>query len=97
MTVTCLHYWRVLLFSHPLGVLVLEELEHAKARGARIYAEYVGGAFTCDAHHMTEPQPQGRGVSSCLHKALESAGALEAVQVKGCGYLAIDRLTASFA
>lgn len=56
------------------GVLVLEELEHAKARGARIYAEYVGGAFTCDAHHMTEPQPQGRGVSSCLHKALESAG-----------------------
>jgi 3-oxoacyl-(acyl-carrier-protein) synthase len=57
------------------GVLVLEELEHAKARGARIYAEYVGGAFTCDAHHMTEPQPQGRGVSSCLNKALESAGA----------------------
>lgn len=56
------------------GVLVLEELEHAKARGARIYAEYVGGAFTCDAHHMTEPQPQGRGVSSCLNKALESAG-----------------------
>lgn len=57
------------------GVLVLEELEHAKARGARIYAEYVGGAFTCDAHHMTEPQPQGRGVSSCLHKGLQSAGA----------------------
>jgi 3-oxoacyl-[acyl-carrier-protein] synthase II len=55
-------------------VLVLEELEHAKARGARIYAEYVGGAFTCDAHHMTEPQPQGRGVSTCLHKALQSAG-----------------------
>jgi hypothetical protein len=53
---------------------VLEELEHAKARGAKIYAEYVGGAFTCDAHHMTEPQPQGRGVSSCLHKALQSAG-----------------------
>lgn len=53
---------------------MLEELEHAKARGARIYAEYVGGAFTCDAHHMTEPQPQGRGVSTCLHKALQSAG-----------------------
>jgi len=66
----------VLLVSNPSGVLVLEELEHAKARGARIYAEYVGGAFTCDAHHMTEPQPQGRGVSSCLHKALESAGVL---------------------
>jgi 3-oxoacyl-[acyl-carrier-protein] synthase II len=56
-------------------VLVLEEYEHAKARGARIYAEYVGGAFTCDAHHMTEPQPEGRGVALCINRALESAGA----------------------
>lgn len=42
-------------------MLVLEEYEHAKARGAPIYAEYVGGAVTCDAHHMTEPQPEGKG------------------------------------
>ncbi|WIA38565.1 hypothetical protein OEZ86_001879 [Tetradesmus obliquus] len=62
------------------GVLVLEELEHAVARGARIYAEYVGGAFTCDAHHMTEPQPEGKGVALCINRALASAG-LEASQV----------------
>jgi hypothetical protein len=65
---------RTVLLIDCAGVLVLEELEHAKARGARIYAEYVGGAFTCDAHHMTEPQPQGRGVSTCIQKALQSAG-----------------------
>lgn len=56
------------------GVLVLEELEHAKARGARIYAEYAGGAFTCDAHHMTEPHPDGKGVKLCIERALQTAG-----------------------
>lgn len=55
------------------GVLVLEELEHAKARGAPILAEFIGGAFTCDAHHMTEPEPQGRGVISCIEKSLAHA------------------------
>jgi hypothetical protein len=60
-------------------VLVLEEYEHAKARGARIYAEYVGGAFTCDAHHMTEPQPEGKGVALCINRALDSAGAVTAL------------------
>lgn len=56
------------------GVLVLEEYEHAKARGATILAEFVGGAFTCDAHHMTEPEPNGKGVILCIERALESAG-----------------------
>eukprot|EP00197_Chlamydomonas_leiostraca_P002919 CAMPEP_0202857398 /NCGR_PEP_ID=MMETSP1391-20130828/351_1 /ASSEMBLY_ACC=CAM_ASM_000867 /TAXON_ID=1034604 /ORGANISM="Chlamydomonas leiostraca, Strain SAG 11-49" /LENGTH=461 /DNA_ID=CAMNT_0049536187 /DNA_START=130 /DNA_END=1515 /DNA_ORIENTATION=- len=56
------------------GVLVLEELEHAKARGARIYAEYVGGAVSCDAHHMTEPHPEGKGVILCLERALAASG-----------------------
>lgn len=56
------------------GVLVLEELEHAKARGAPILAEFIGGAFTCDAHHMTEPEPQGRGVISCIEQSLAVAG-----------------------
>lgn len=42
------------------GVLLLEELEHAKKRGAKIYAEFCGGSFTCDAYHMTEPRPDGK-------------------------------------
>jgi 3-oxoacyl-[acyl-carrier-protein] synthase II len=62
------------------GVLVLEELEHAQARGARIYAELLGGAANCDAHHMTEPRPDGSRVSACVTLALERAGvALEEV------------------
>ncbi|KAL3623565.1 Protein TRANSPORT INHIBITOR RESPONSE 1 [Castilleja foliolosa] len=56
------------------GVLLLEELEHAKNRGATIYAEFLGGAFTCDAYHMTEPHPQGTGVILCLEKALAQSG-----------------------
>lgn len=56
------------------GVLVLEEYEHAKARGANILAEYVGGAFSCDAHHMTEPHPEGKGVRLCIENALAAAG-----------------------
>uniref|UniRef100_A0A1D1ZN72 3-oxoacyl-[acyl-carrier-protein] synthase I, chloroplastic n=2 Tax=Auxenochlorella protothecoides TaxID=3075 RepID=A0A1D1ZN72_AUXPR len=56
------------------GVLVLESLEHAQARGATILAEYLGGAFTCDAHHMTDPHPEGLGVSTCIRLALADAG-----------------------
>uniref|UniRef100_A0A2P2MR79 beta-ketoacyl-[acyl-carrier-protein] synthase I n=1 Tax=Rhizophora mucronata TaxID=61149 RepID=A0A2P2MR79_RHIMU len=49
------------------GVLLLEELEHAKKRGANIYAEFFGGSFTCDAYHMTEPRPDGnRPYRKCL-------------------------------
>lgn len=55
------------------GVLVLESLEHAQKRGAKIYAEYLGGALTCDAHHITEPNPEGRGVTLCVRLALEDA------------------------
>ncbi|KAJ9183705.1 hypothetical protein P3X46_007521 [Hevea brasiliensis] len=56
------------------GVLLLEELEHAKKRGANIYAEFLGGSFTCDAYHMTEPHPDGIGISLCIEKALAQAG-----------------------
>lgn len=65
------------------GVLCLESLEHAKARDATIYAEYLGGAFTCDAHHMTEPHPQGEGVARCIRSALANAG----VEADRVGYM----------
>ena len=54
------------------GVLVLESLEHAQKRGAPIIAEYLGGAVTCDAHHMTDPRADGLGVSTCIEKVGEA-------------------------
>lgn len=56
------------------GVLLLEELEHAKKRGATIYAEFLGGSFTSDAYHVTEPRPDGAGVILCIEKALANSG-----------------------
>ncbi|NNM54035.1 MAG: beta-ketoacyl-ACP synthase II [Spirochaetales bacterium] len=56
------------------GVLILEEYEHAKARGAKIYAELVGYGITCDAYHLTSPHPDGVGAARAMQMALNQAG-----------------------
>jgi len=63
------------------GILVLEEMEHAKKRGARIYAEFLGYASTCDAHHLTAPG--GGGAERCMQLSLNSAG----INPEDVGYL----------
>ncbi len=56
------------------GAIILEEYEHAKARGAKIYAEVIGGGMSSDAHHMTAPHPDGIGVIAVMKNCLENAG-----------------------
>jgi 3-oxoacyl-[acyl-carrier-protein] synthase II len=56
------------------GAIVLEEYEHAKARGAKIYAEVIGGGMSSDAYHMTAPHPEGIGVIAVMKNCLENAG-----------------------
>ncbi|HUD01922.1 MAG TPA: beta-ketoacyl-ACP synthase II, partial [Rhabdochlamydiaceae bacterium] len=56
------------------GVLILETLEHALARNAPIYGEYLGGSVNCDAYHITSPREDGAGVEHCMRLALQDAG-----------------------
>ena len=64
------------IMGEASGVLVLEELEHAIKRGAKIYCEVVGGGATADAYHLTAPHPEGLGAKNVMNAALRDAGML---------------------
>lgn len=69
------------------GAIILEEYEHAKARGATIYAELIGGGMSADAHHITAPHPEGLGATQVMKEALADAGippqAIDYINVHG--------------
>lgn len=75
------------VIAEGAAILVLEEMEFARARGAQMYAELVGYGRTCDAHHMTAPSPDGRGAAASMRMALEEAqlpaGAIDHVNAHG--------------
>ena len=61
------------VIAEGAGALIFEEYEHAKARGAKIYCEVVGGGMSADAYHMTAPHPEGKGAIQSMREALNDA------------------------
>jgi len=82
--------------SEGSGVLILEELEHAKARGAKIYAEIVGYGSTCDAYHAVAPLPSGESAAKCMELSIEEAGIepeqIEYINAHGTSTVANDEI-----
>lgn len=69
------------IMSEGSGILVLEEYEHAKARGAKIYAEFCGYGNTCDAHHVTAPHPEGDGLARAIKIAFSEANVADDAEI----------------
>ncbi|MCH5296861.1 MAG: beta-ketoacyl-ACP synthase II [Ruminococcus sp.] len=69
------------IMGEGAGMLILEEYEHAKARGAKIYAELSGYGNTCDAHHVTAPDPEGAGLARAIEIAFEEAQVADDAQI----------------
>ncbi len=78
------------------GILILESLDHALKRGAQVYAEFLGYGVTCDAHHMTAPDPSASGAARCMQAALDNAGVsadqVDYINAHGTGTPANDRM-----
>ena len=83
------------VIAEGAGIVVLESLEHAKARGARIYAELAGYFANSDAHHVTAPAPEGEGAKRCMTGALAdaklSADAIDYINAHGTSTAANDK------
>lgn len=81
-----------MIMAEGAGILILEELEHAKARGAHIYAEILGSASTCDAHHITAPSVEGqaRAIRLALQNAGVDASEIDYISAHGTGTLLND-------